>query len=305
MRTSRFYSPNHPTKIVDYVTELISLFYYENNLNETCNIFSYLHGNNITISGTVESKEHPTDQELILYVNDNLNEDYNIDLNLIKSSNIENYNKNLGTFIGYATIETKDYLPFEHYYAKQLVKKIYQEYNIPFMCQLTINGNDVKFSLEHNFNDHSLIENVIIDLYKSELNEFVGNTNFIHRGINYNRLYKSGEFVIYNQYGPRASYGDISYIGSSILSNTRRSILIARSMAISCLIENDLRYSLVEISYDGTEEPVQIGIKGNSTGIYIENGTFFIYGNPDEAQQVKNNLNLTKEVIVEQIRWGI
>jgi len=305
MRTSRFYSPLHPAKIVDHVTELVSLFYYENNLNETCNIFSQLYKNNIIIQGTINSNDHPTDYELLSYIKDNINCDYNINLNLIKSNFVKNCSKSLGTFIGYATTETIDYLPFEHYYSKELVKTIYQNYNIPIVCQLTINGNDVLISLEHNFKNSLDIESIISDIYKSKINKTVNNIDFVHSNINYDKLYDSGKYLIYNHYGPRVPYGDISYVGSSVLSNNRLSILNARTLAIDYLTKNDLKYSLVEISYGGDQEPVQIGIKGNTTGINIENGTFFTYGTFDEISRIEDNLILNKETITNYIHWGI
>lgn len=307
MRTSRFYSPNHPAKIVDFISELISLFYYKNNLNKTCNIFSHLYDNHITISGLINSDEHPTDSEIISYIKDITNVDYNVNLNLIKSDYTNVFNSNLGTFIGYANTENSEHLPFEHYYVKQIIKSLYNVIQIPIMCQLTINGNISKIILEHNFNDANFIENFILDVCIPTLDNLNSdNVEFIHKKIDYNNVYNSGNNHIYNLYGPRTSYGDISYVGSDIISRERTSIIIARNIALNHLFGDNLQYSQVEITYGiNNTEPIQIGIKGNSNGIHIEHGTFFKYGTLDEFNLVKNNLIFTEESVINSIKWGI
>jgi len=57
------------------------------------------------------------------------------------------------------------------------------------------------------------------------------------------------------------------------------------------------------------ETPIQYGIKGNNTGIHIENGTFFEYGeNFNELITIKNNIiekiKSNPKSLVELSKWG-
>jgi S-adenosylmethionine synthetase len=308
MRTSKFYSPLHPTKVVDISSELVSTLYYNNKLNETCDIFSYLYDNVITIQGVISANDHPTDGQIIEYVRHNIETDYDIRLNIKKNNNFIGTDANIlnETFLGYACSENDQYLPFEHSNAKLLTRAIYNEYNIPIGCQLNINGNSINLTLEHNFKNTSELENFIFEFYTQNLNKSKVEINIFHDDINYNKLYKSGEYAIYNLYGPRVPHGNVSFVGTEVMSNKRISILIARILAKRYLEKEHMRYSLVELSYgNNLSTPIQIGIKGNISGIHIENGTFFTFGSIDEVNSIKHDIISHDVDIIEFTRWGI
>jgi hypothetical protein len=96
-----------------------------------------------------------------------------------------------------------------------------------------------------------------------------------------------------------------------IYNNYRYSHLISREISKKYLNENKLNYCLVELTYHSNKElPIQIGIKGNDSGIHLENGTFFIYSdNYDMYRSIKNNvienINSNKTFLIDIAKWGI
>jgi hypothetical protein len=175
--------------------------------------------------------------------------------------------------------------------------------------EITINGKEINVIIETNYlNKNEITDKVEYYITKSKnyLRKTVFTTDFSKKTI-----YSSSNNFISNFYGPRSPYGNTNFIGLDIYNNYRYSHLISREISKKYLNENKLNYCLVELTYHSNKElPIQIGIKGNDSGIHLENGTFFIYSdNYDMYLGIKNNvienINSNKTFLIDIAKWGI
>lgn len=310
MRSSKILSPSHYNKICDIVVESIIQLYTNKNDLYKSNIFSYIINDRVTVVGEIHSNTHFTSVEILNYVKQQINIDIDIDL-FFKKNKLENYilDINSDTFLGYYCNENEYGIPFEQLEALKLSKFLYAFLKLPFVLEVTINGNQIEILIEINYNDVNYIKDKVTkyfdvsNLYEIKIIKVVELDKKI--------LYKSGHSFISNFYGPRVPYGNTNFVGFDLGNNYRYSHLVSREIAKSILKEENLNYCLVELTYhSGDELPIQIGVKGNSGGIYLENGTFFRYIESDEMYSyLKNNIiediKSIPTLLVDMAKWGI
>jgi S-adenosylmethionine synthetase len=310
MRSSKIKSPSHYDKVCDIAVETIVQMYTNKNEFYKSNLFSYIYDGTLNILGTLSSNNHYTDVEILNFIKTHIDIDIDINLNFIKLELIENLiNTNSDTFLGYCCNENPEGIPFEQLEAVTLSKYLYDNFKIPFELEITINGKEINVIIETNYLDKNEIsDKVEYYITKSEnyLKKTVFTTDFTKKTI-----HSSSNNFISNFYGPRSPYGNTNFIGLDIYNNYRYSHLISREISKKYLNENKLNYCLVELTYHSNKElPIQIGIKGNDSGIHLENGTFFIYSdNYDMYRSIKNNvienINSNKTFLIDIAKWGI
>lgn len=315
MRTSYFYSPTHPSKVCDIVVETIIDTYYKKDIPFHSDIFGLIQNGSINLYGNLDTTEIISDEELLPIIQSHIGKEYPI-VNNIKVSKVDIVPEERifsGVYLGYACLENENLIPFEHYEAKSLTKIIFDKLNIPIRVQIHINGQAAVVSLEHNYDDKEELESIVKDFFDREHIENAVNYNepeIHHSEIRNDTVYKSNDSIVSSFYGPRGLYGETDFIGSDMLSNKRLGHLICREYAKEYLRENSLSYCGVEITYtDGNPRPINFGIKGNSEGIHLENGTFFEYGDIDEnyfwmKKIVNENLRNNRLNIIEIAKWG-
>lgn len=310
MRSSKIKSPLHYDKICDIAVEAIVQMYTNQNQFYKSNLFSYIYNGSLNILGTVSSNNHYTDDEILNFIKTHIEIDININLNFSKIELSEKLtNINSDTFLGYCCNENPQGLPFEQLEALTLSKYVYDIFKIPFELEITINGKEINVLIETNYLNKKEITNKV-EYYIKKSNRYlrksVLTTDFTKRTI-----YNSSNNFISNFYGPRSPYGNTNFIGFDVYNNYRYSHLVSRQISKKILSENKLNYCLVELTYHSDKElPIQIGIKGNDTGIHLENGTFFIYSNDyDMYNTIKSNviqnINSTKTSLIDMAKWGI
>lgn len=315
MKSSNFLSPKHPSKICDIAIETVIDSYIREDIGFYSDIFSFIQDGTLYLYGSVETTSPLVDADLIPKIEQNTDSNLNIVNNIIVNQVEDELVERTftGIYLGFACTEVNEMIPFEHQEAKGLVKEIYSVYEIPLNVQVHVNGNRVAVSLEHNHTDIDGINQIITEFFKG--NSDGNRTNYNEPEIHHSPLrtdvvYKSTNSIVSTFYGPRAWYGETEFIGTDTLSNKRLGHLICREVAKDRVMENNLLYCAVEITYNGGEEtPVHFGIKGNSTGIHLENGTFFEHGEiEDEYQDYKKRV-VTKlrngEIdLIEIAKWG-
>jgi S-adenosylmethionine synthetase len=310
MRSSKIKSPSHYDKVCDIAVEAIVQLYTNKNEFYKSNLLSYIYDGTLNILGTLSSNNHYTDVEILNFIKTHIDIDIDINLNFIKLELIENLiNTNSDTFLGYCCNENPEGIPFEQLEALTLSKYLYDNFKIPFELEITINGKEINVIIETNYlNKNEISDKVEYYITKSEnyLRNSVFTTDF-----NKKTIYSSSNNFISNFYGPRSPYGNTNFIGLDIYNNYRYSHLISREISKKYLNENKLNYCLVELTYHSNKElPIQIGIKGNDSGIHLENGTFFIYSNDYNMYSIiKNNviknINSNKTSLIDIAKWGI
>jgi S-adenosylmethionine synthetase len=302
MRTSYFYSPTHPSKVCDIAVETIIDTYYKKGISFHSDIFGLIQDGSINLYGNIKTTDIISDEELIPIIQSHIGTDYPI-VNNIKISKVDEPLEERtfsGVYLGYACFENASLLPFEHDECRNLTKIIYDKLNIPIRVQIHINGEAAVVSLEHNYENKEELNTIVKEFFDRENIENAVQYNepeIHHSEIRTDVVYKSNDSIVSSFYGPRAWYGETDYIGSDMLSNKRLAHLMCREYSIQYLKENALSYCGVEISYtDNNPRPINFGIKGNSEGIHLENGTFFEYGDVD------NNYFWVKKIILEKLQ---
>jgi S-adenosylmethionine synthetase len=315
MRTSYFYSPTHPSKICDIVVETIIDSYFKKEISFYSDIFGLIQDGSIHLYGNLTTTEIMNDDELIPIIQSHIGTNYPI-VNNIKINKVDTPLEERtfsGVYLGYSCFENSSYLPFEHDECRNLTKLIYDKLNIPIRVQIHINGQAAVVSLEHNYESKEELDAIVNEFFDRENEENSVKYNepeIYHSKIRTDVIYKSNDSIVSSFYGPRAWYGETDYIGSDMLSNKRISHLICREYALEYLKERSLSYCAVEISYtDNEPRPINFGIKGNSEGIHLENGTFFEYGDVNDnyywtKKIVKEKLQKNQFNIIEIAKWG-
>jgi S-adenosylmethionine synthetase len=315
MRTSYFYSPTHPSKVCDIVVETIIDTYYKKGISFHSDIFGLIQDGSINLYGDIKTTDIISDDELIPIIQSHIGLNYPI-VNNIKISKVDEPLEERtfsGVYLGYACFENQSLLPFEHDECRNLTKLIYDKLHIPIRVQIHINGEAAVVSLEHNYENKKEIDTIVKEFFDRENIENAVNYNepeIHHSEIRTDVVYKSNDSIVSSFYGPRAWYGETDYIGSDMLSNKRLAHLICREYAVGYLREHSLSYCGVEISYtDNNPRPINFGIKGNSEGIHLENGTFFEYGDVDNhyplvKKIVSTRLEKNKLNIIDIAKWG-
>jgi S-adenosylmethionine synthetase len=308
MRSSNIKSPFHYDKICDIAVESIVELYNSTVNYYKSNLFSYIVDNQLNIVGCIESDNHYSDIEISNFIKKYI--DMDIKFNIIKNKFSENtFIINSDTFLGYYCNENPEGIPFEQLEALKLSKYIYNELKIEFELELTINGKEINIFIETNYENKNKLT-YIIDNYIMNSNNYLRKTITIDK-FNKNKIYKSSNSFISNFYGPRASYGNTNFVGMDIYNNYRYSHLVSREIAKRILEKNKLNYCLVELTYHSNNElPIQIGIKGNEGGIYLENGTFFEYNTDfnmyrNIRDMVISKFKSTPNLLINIAKWGI
>ena len=302
MRTSYFYSPTHPSKICDIVVECIIDTYIKKEISFHSDIFGLIQDGSINLYGNLTATEIIDDEELILVIQSHIGTEYpivnNIKINKVEFPLRERFFS--GVYLAYSCSENENLLPFEHDECRNLTKLIYDKLNIPIRVQIYISGEAAFVSLEHNYENPSEIDIIVKDFFdRTDIPNSIqyNEPEIYHSEIRNDVIYKSNDSIVSSFYGPRAWYGETDYIGSDILSNKRLAHLIGREFANNYLKSESLSYCAVELTFSANNpEPINFGIKGNSEGIHLENGTFFEYGD------VKNDYPLTKKAVLDKIK---
>ena len=145
-KTAESVSPKHPDKICDFIADSILDAYLEND-RESRTAIEVMGGHNlITINGEVTSKGNPDIEKLVRKI---VGENYKIIINIaLQSPEIAHgVDKggagDQGIMKGYATDETREYLPLEYVLARDLCQKIFAVYPYDGKTQVTIENGKV------------------------------------------------------------------------------------------------------------------------------------------------------------------
>jgi S-adenosylmethionine synthetase len=247
------------------------------------------------VCGWVSSNIHFSYDEIKDFISNNIDMELPIVLSIEQKELINDIvTIGSGTFLGYSTNENVVGLPFEQVEVKKLTKFIYDRFGEAMRVQITINGQQIEVCIECDYDNKGELEDVIVDFLKNKgyMQKIIKVKN-----INKNIVYKSGDNFISNTYGPRSPYSNTQFIGIDVNRNYKWAHLVVKEIADRYIVNNNLNYSLIELTYSAeTEKPTQFAIKGNKGGIHIENGTFFEYLSD------YGRVNTTKNTILDKIK---
>lgn len=274
-KTAEFVSPMHPDKICDYIADSILDAYLEEDKNSRCAIEVMGGHNLITINGEVTSKANPDIEEIIKNI---VGQDYKVIINIVLQSKTIAQGVDIGgagdqgIMKGYATSDTKEYLPLEYTLARNLCQKIFEVYPYDGKTQVTID-NDKVTTVVASFQNTKSEE--LLKLVKSiiESDEYLINPSgeWNQGGFDADTGL-SGRKLIVDNYGPEIPIGGGSFSGKDYTKVDRSSAYMARRIAVDLLKKHDAKEVYTKLAYAiGKPEPIMAivvidGVESEITG---------------------------------------
>jgi S-adenosylmethionine synthetase len=275
IKTAEFVSPKHPDKICDFIADSILDAYLEGD-RESRVAVEVMGGHKlVTINGEVTSHTKPDIEKLVQNI---VGIDYKIISNIVMQSpeigrGVDTGGAgDQGIMKGYATRETKEYLPLEYVLARDLCKKIYAVYPFDGKTQVTIEGDKVLTvvaSFQNTKSDELL--KLVKEIIKAD--EYLINPagEWIQGGFDADTGL-SGRKLVIDNYGPEISIGGGSFSGKDYTKVDRSGAYMARRIAVELLEKRNAQEVYTKLAYAiGKSEPVMAvavvdGIEEKITG---------------------------------------
>ena len=301
IKTAEFVSPGHPDKICDFIADSILDAYLEGDKNSRSGVEVMGGHNLITINGEVTSKVHPDLESLVKKI---VGENYKVIINLSKQSpeiaqGVDTGGAgDQGIMKGYATSETKSFLPREYELAKNLCQKVYEKYPYDGKTQVTLDGDIVKtvvVSFQNSKNADllpyvkSIIkaeEYLINPAGEWNLGSFDADTGL------------SGRKLVIDNYGPEIPIGGGSFSGKDYTKVDRSGAYVARKIALDFIRSGKAKEAYIKLAYAiGKAEPVMAVAVLDGKETKIE-------GYDLTPKGIKKLLNLENVKFTETAKWG-
>jgi S-adenosylmethionine synthetase len=259
-KTAEFVSPKHPDKICDYIADSILDAYVKEDKNSRVAIEVMGGHNLITINGEATSNSNPDIEKL---VKDIVGQDYKIIKNIVLQSREIAQGVDVGgagdqgIMKGYATSETKEFLPLEYVLARNLCQKIFEVYPYDGKTQVTLDGGKVVTvvaSFQNTKND-KLLE-IVKSVIKAE--EYLINPagEWTSGGFDADTGL-SGRKLVIDNYGPEIAIGGGSFSGKDYTKVDRSGAYMARKIAVDLLKKYNAKEVHTKLAYAiGKKDPV-------------------------------------------------
>ena len=301
IKTAEFVSPGHPDKICDFIADSILDAYLEVDKNTRSGVEVMGGHNLVTINGEVTSHGKPDLESIVKKI---VGPDCKININLTRQSpeiaqGVDTGGAgDQGIMKGYATSETKSFLPREYELARNLCQKVYEKYPYDGKTQVTLDGDVVKtvvVSFQNTKNEELLP--FVKSLIKAEeylinpagewtLGSFDADTGL------------SGRKLVIDNYGPEIPIGGGSFSGKDYTKVDRSGAYIARKIAVDFIKSGKAKEVFVKLAYAiGKAEPVMAIAVLDGKETKIE-------GYDLTPKGIKKLLNLDNVKFAETTKWG-
>lgn len=269
-KTAECVSPMHPDKICDYIADCILDAYLEGDKESRCAVEVMGGHGLVTINGEVTSKANPNIEKV---VQDLVGQDFKIISNIVLQSPQIAFGVDSGgagdqgIMKGYATSETKEYLPLEYTLARNLCQKIFEVYPYDGKTQVTIDKDKVTTVVASFQNTRSeelliLVKNII----EADLTAKIEATK-VEYLINPSGEWDQGGFdadtglsgrkLIIDNYGPEITIGGGSFSGKDYTKVDRSGAYMARKIAVDLLKKHNAKEVYTKLAYAiGQPQPV-------------------------------------------------
>lgn len=300
-KTAEFVSPKHPDKICDFIADSILDAYLENDKDSRVAIEVMGGHKLITINGEVTSKSNPNIEKI---VRDIVGEDYKMITNIVlQSSEIAQGVDtggagDQGIMKGYATNETREFLPLEYLLARDLCQKIFEIYPYDGKTQVTIDGNKILTVVASFQNTKS---EVLLELVKSiiKAEEYLINPagEWTLGGFDADTGL-SGRKLIVDNYGPEITIGGGSFSGKDYTKVDRSGAYMARKIAVDLLKKNNAKEVHTKLAYAiGKKDPVM-------AVAVVDGKEIEIIGYDLTPKGIYENLKLNEVIYKNTCTWG-
>lgn len=260
IKTAEFVSPKHPDKICDFIADSILDAYLD--IDKESRVAVEVMGGHklITINGEVTSNAKVDINKIVQNI---VGSDYKIICNIVAQSTEIARGVDIGgagdqgIMKGYATIETKEFLPLEYILARDLCKKIYEIYPYDGKTQVTIEDSEVitvvaSFQNTKNNELLKLVQNII-----SAREYLINPAGEWHQGGFDADTGLSGRKLVIDDYGPEIPIGGGSLSGKDYTKVDRSGAYMARRIAVDLLKRRDAKEVYTKLAYAiGKKDPV-------------------------------------------------
>ncbi len=249
IRTCEFVTPGHPDKMCDVIADNILDAYMAKDTNSRCAIEIMGGHNLITVNGEVTSRAKPNIEALIKKM---VGKNYKVIVNIALQSpeiaqGVDTGGAgDQGIMKGYATRETKSFMPLEYELARNLCMKLYAHYPFDGKVQVTVADGKVTVVV-------ASFQNVPQDLLRHAVKKYIkADTYLINPAGDWNQggfdadSGLSGRKLIIDNYGPEHTIGGGSFSGKDYTKVDRSGAYMARKIAVDMLKKNK-SYNSVEV----------------------------------------------------------
>ena len=259
-KTAECVTPGHPDKRCDFIADSILDAYVKDDKDSRV-AMEVMGGHNlITINGEVTSHATPDIEVLVKGI---VGVDYKVIVNIVAQSKeiargVDTGGAgDQGIMKGYATSETKDYMPKEYDLARMVCQKIYEVYPYDGKTQVTIDGDRVTTvvaSFQNTKNNEllALVKSILTaDEYLiNQAGEWTSGGFDADTGL-------SGRKLIVDNYGPEITIGGGSFSGKDYTKVDRSGAYMARRIAVDLVRSRNAKEVFTKLAYAiGKAEPV-------------------------------------------------
>lgn len=259
-KTCEFVSAKHPDKLCDYLADVLLDAYMENDPKSRVAIEIMGGHNSISVSGEVTSGAKLNIEEI---VGKALGENYNVKVYVSQQSPFISQGVDVGgagdqgIMIGYATGETKNFMPLEYELSRNLCRQLYNQFPFDGKTQVTIEDGQIK-TVVASFQKTRTAElkAAVAGLIKAgeylinpagewEMGGFEADSGL------------SGRKLMIDNYGPEIGVGGGSFSGKDWTKVDRSGAYMARRIAVDLLKKHGAKTVRTKLAYAiGKKEPV-------------------------------------------------
>ena len=273
IKTAEFVSPKHPDKACDVIVDtLLDEFMKGDPLSRVALETVGGHGQ-ITVSGEVTSA---ADVDIVSVVKNLVGPNFEVRTFVVKQSRYIGQGVDAGgagdqgIMMGYATRETKNYMPLEYELARDLCRKIYERFPFDGKTQVTVEGGRAKTVVASFQNTKTPdLEKFVRGIIQAD--EYLINPagEWPVGGFDADTGL-SGRKIVIDNYGPEVGVGGGSFSGKDYTKVDRSGAYMARRIAVDYLEKFNAGKVRVKLAYAiGKKDPVMAvaEIDGKETAI--------------------------------------
>ncbi|MFA4990674.1 MAG: methionine adenosyltransferase domain-containing protein [Candidatus Paceibacterota bacterium] len=304
IKTAEFVSPKHPDKICDQMADaLLDAYLKKDPFVHTA--IEILAGHQlVVVMGEIKSCFELGEEAIKKIFQKLVGKNFELKIKLVKQSpeifrGVEKGGAgDQGIMNGYATSETKSLMPLEYELARNLCRKIFQQYPYDGKTQVTIEGEKV-ISVVASFQNvpKNKLEKLVRSSIKAEKYYINPAGDWAIGGFEADSGLTGRKLVI-DAYGPNVPVGGGSFSGKDATKVDRSGAYMTRKIAIDYLKKYKAREVFVKLAYAiGEEKPLM-------KEVIVDGQEDEIKGYDLTPMGIIKLLNLRKPIFEKTARWG-
>jgi len=304
IKTAEFVSSKHPDKICDQMADaLLDAYLKKDPFVHTA--IEILAGHRlVVVMGEIKSSFELDEKIMKKIFQKFVGKNFELKINLVKQSpeifrGVEKGGAgDQGIMNGYATSETKSLMPLEYELARNLCRKIFQQYPYDGKTQVTVEGKKV-ISVVASFQNvpKNKLEKLVRSIVKAdkyyinpagdwEIGGFEADSGL------------TGRKLVIDGYGPNVPVGGGSFSGKDATKVDRSGAYMARKIAVDYLKKYKAREVFVKLAYAiGEEKPLM-------KEVIVDDQEDEIKGYDLTPRGIIEFLNLRKPIFEKTACWG-